>query len=138
MNVILLRRGYPFNLQNRKALVYFHLVTKKTSQALPLPGKIFATCLIFKIIGTVGLQSIGKGAVYAGQSSTPSGTGGKTVIVWTPACPHDHRHCRQVGGAGLENTHCLHGTRGIQTLAFNSFFECSLLSSAAFVQNSFP
>ena len=31
----------------------------------------------------------------------------------------------------MKNIHCLHGTQGIQTVAFDSIFECRLLSLAA-------
>ena len=31
----------------------------------------------------------------------------------------------------MKNIHCIHGTQGIQTLAFNFAFECGLLSSQA-------
>ena len=38
----------------------------------------------------------------------------------------------------LQNIHCLHGTRGIQTLAFNSVFQWRLLSSPALSRVASP
>ena len=38
----------------------------------------------------------------------------------------------------LKNIHCLHGTQGIQTLAFNFAFQCRLLSSPALSRVASP